>query len=176
MKSKENHSRKRLNIVDYCVIVLLVAVLALVGWRKFGSKPVESTDSAQNPIADLVGDPAAADSKEEIRKIRFSVLCSDNPIESVEFLIDSKNKQLSYDGKTIEANITDIEPLPHYISEGFASPYRTDSRITIEAEATFNVQGIYVGTQRLYVGAAFSIRTSLVYLSGTVLTMEVLDD
>ena len=45
MKSKENHSRKKLNIVDYCVIVLLVAVLALVGWKKFGGNSAESTAS-----------------------------------------------------------------------------------------------------------------------------------
>ena len=176
MKSKENHSRKKLNIVDYCVIVLLVAVLALVGWKKFESSPAESTASGPNPISDLIEDPSAASAAEVTRRIRFDVLCSDNPTESVQFLIDSQNKQLNYDGKIIDASITNVELIPHYISEGFASPVRTDSRITIEAEAVFSAQGIYVDTQRLSVGASFAIRTSLVYLNGTVLNMEVLDD
>lgn len=178
MKSKDNSSKRRLNIIDYCVILVLVAVIALVAWKKFGGSgetAAPDEDTSVNFLAAATGGDPDGEST-GTRTVRIQVLCSENPLASVQFLQASADKQIVYNGKALNAYITDIELLPSYISEGFASETRTDSLITIEAEAEFTSTGVFIDQQQIYVGAGFPVKTALVYLNGTVTNLEVLDD
>ena len=137
----------KINLIDLLVIVLIVAVVAAVGWK-------------------LVGKKAAAAVSDNQHELTFTVLFEDQPVEVAEFAETQVGKQLVNNAKLIPAEITEVSSLPHAEEGG------NDLYVIVTADATFSGNVWKVGSQEVRVGYEYILKTSEFELTGIITGME----
>ena len=138
----------KINLIDLLVIVLVIAIIAAVGWK-------------------LVGKKAAASVSDNTHEMTFTVLFEDQPAEVAQFAETQIGKQLVNNAKLVSAEVTGCEA---------ASSIRTlghvDLSVTIKATAAFSGNVWTVGSQEVRVGYEYILKTSEFELTGIISDME----
>ena len=80
----------KINLIDLLVIVLVIAIIAAVGWK-------------------LVGKKAAASVSDNTHEMTFTVLFEDQPAEVAQFAETQIGKQLVNNAKLVSAEVTGCE-------------------------------------------------------------------
>ena len=137
----------KINLIDLLVIVLVIAIVAAVGWK-------------------LVGKNAAAAVSDNQRKLTFTVLFEDQPTEVAQFAETQIGKQLVNNAKLISAEITEVSSLPRDEEAG------NDLYVIVKATATFSGNVWKVGSQEVRVGYEYILKTSEFELTGIITGME----
>lgn len=137
----------KINLIDLLVIVLVIAIVAAVGWK-------------------LVGSKAAAAVSDNQRKLTFTVLFEDQPTEVAQFAETQVGAQLVNNAKLISAEITEVSSLPCAEEAG------NDLYVIVKATATFSGNVWTVGSQEVRVGYEYILKTSEFELTGIITGME----
>lgn len=137
----------KINLIDLLVIVLVVAIVAAVGWK-------------------LVGKKAAAAVSDNQHELTFTVSFEDQPLAVAQFAETQIGKQLVNNAKLIPAEITKASYYPNAAFTG------QDIFVTITADATFSGNVWKVGSQEVRVGYEYILKTSEFELTGIITGME----
>lgn len=137
----------KINLIDLLVIVLVLAVVAAVGWK-------------------LVGKKAAAAVSDDQHELTFTVLFEDQPAEVAQFAETQVGRQLVNNAKRIPAEITGVS------ASAIADETRHDLYVTVKATATFSGNVWKVGSQEVRVGYEYILKTSEFELTGIISGME----
>ena len=137
----------KINLIDLLVIVLVLAVVAAVGWK-------------------LVGKKAAAAVADNEHELTFTVLFEDQPAELAQFAQTQVGRQLVNNAKLIPAEITGVS------ASTLADETRYDLYVTVKATATFSGNVWKVGSQEVRVGYEYILKTSEFELTGIISGME----
>ncbi len=137
----------KINLIDLLVIVLVIAIVAAVGWK-------------------LVGSKAAAAVSDNQHEITFTVIFEDQPTEVAQFAETQVGKQLVNNAKLIPAEVTEVSSIP-LASEPHANLY-----VTVKATATLSGNVWKVGSQEVRVGYEYILKTSEFELTGIITGME----
>ena len=137
----------KINLIDLLVIVLVLAVVAAVGWK-------------------LVGKKAAAAVADNEHELTFTVLFEDQPAELAQFAQTQVGRQLVNNAKLIPAEITGVS------ASALADETRYDLYVTVKATATFSGNVWKVGSQEVRVGYEYILKTSEFELTGIISGME----
>ena len=137
----------KINLIDLLVIVLVIAIVAAVGWK-------------------LVGKKAAAAVSDDQHELTFTVLFEDQPTEVAQFAETQVGKQLVNNAKLISAEITEVSSLPCAEETG------NDLYVIVTATATFSGNVWTVGSQEVRVGYEYILKTSEFELTGIITGME----
>ncbi len=165
---------KKLNIIDYLVIIVLVAAIALIAYTFL--KP----EASENSAAEGLGLTALPDAN-----CRFTVLCSDLNPELAQNLIEI------YNGESRIADGVAISPKRIYNSERFLNGQITDIEIvdevqspdgtktvsllvTVEATVDLSAPSRMLGYQLVCVGSSYNVKTIDLYVEGTIIDVETL--
>lgn len=161
----------KLNIIDFLVIILLVAAVALVGIKLMGKGGTSAAGGTQLTYTVLVKgvEPAAYES-------------------TVRYIEDAEGgDQLMANGETLSGWVTDVQSAPHTSVAKVATNENgekveimldantVDLTFTIKANIT-NTTTNEVGTQEIRVGKTHIVKTThFEYNGGTILTCQVED-
>lgn len=154
--------KKKLNMIDWIVIVLVVIVVAALGWKLIGVKKT----------ADAEAKAAAEQSFEAAEHLTYQVVVTDVPEDVAQACIAQADlpmadRQLMANGKPVEGYLMDITGK----QEADGSYTLT---ATVEASIVEKDAGIYsVGTQEVRVGKSHILKTYNLELDGHISFMEV---
>ena len=137
----------KINLIDLLVIVLVIAIVAAVGWK-------------------LVGSKAAAAVSDNQHELTFTVQFRGQPRKVAEFAETQIGKQLVNNAKLIQAEVTEVSSLFAPSEES----YWLD--VTVKATATFSGNVWKVGSQEVRVGYEYILKTSEFELTGIISGME----
>ena len=137
----------KINLIDLLVIVLVIAIVAAVGWK-------------------LVGSKAAAAVSDNQHELTFTVLFEDQPTEVAQFAETQVGAQLVNNAKLISAEITEVSSIP------LADEPHSNLYVTVKATATFSGNVWTVGSQEVRVGYEYILKTSEFELTGIITGME----
>jgi len=137
----------KINLIDLLVIVLVIAIVAAVGWK-------------------LVGKKAAAAVSDDQHELTFTVLFEDQPTEVAQFAETQVGAQLVNNAKLISAEITEVSSIP------LADEPHSNLYIIVTATATFSGNVWTVGSQEVRVGYEYILKTSEFELTGIITGME----
>ena len=137
----------KINLIDLLVIVLVIAIVAAVGWK-------------------LVGKKAAAAVSDNQHELTFTVSFEDQPLAVAQFAETQVGKQLVNNAKLIPAEIAEVSSLFD------ASERSWWLDVTVKATATFSGNVWKVGSQEVRVGYEYILKTSEFELTGIITGME----
>jgi len=162
---KQSEQKRKLNVIDVIVIVILVAALAFVGYKLL------NRDSGELGDADALSAP----------NIRFTVLCDDIDEAMAQNILDSlagapmeiggttvDMHRLYNSNKLVDAQIVGCEP-----RKGAAEGTK-DLLLTVEANATATPGAYSVVTQEIRIGKDYIVKTVAVEITGQILSLEKL--
>lgn len=156
--------KKKLNIVDWIVLVLVVVVVAALGWKLIGVKKT----------ADAEAKAAAEQSFEAAEHLTYQVVVADVP-EAVaqaclaQAELPMADRQLMANGKPVEGYLMDMTA--EEAEDGTYTLIATVEASIVEAD------GIYsVGTQEIRVGKTHILKTYKLELNGQIADVEVPGD
>ena len=136
----------KINLIDLLVIVLVVAVVAAVGWKLVGKKASVSDNT---------------------HEMTFTVLFEDQPAEVAQFAETQIGKQLVNNAKLVSAEVTGCEAVSSIRTLG-----HVDLSVTVKATAAFSGNVWTVGSQEVRVGYEYILKTSEFELTGIISDME----
>ena len=137
----------KINLIDLLVIILVIAIIAAVGWK-------------------LVGKKAAASVSDNTHET-FTVLFEDQPAEVAQFAETQIGKQLVNNAKLVSAEVTGCEAVSSIRTLG-----HVDLSVTVKATATYSGNVWTVGSQEVRVGYEYILKTSEFELTGIISDME----
>jgi len=157
--------RKRINIVDIIIILVILAVAAFFGMKFFGG----ANRSIANP-----------------GEITFTVLVEAVPVESYENLKDTLPAKAIANGSYIDCEIKSVKAEPCVVNKiektNGNNPYVVTEiapsgefvNLTFTITATVNRDSILteVGTQEVRVGRSHIVKTRQFEFTGTILTVD----
>ena len=138
----------KINLIDLLVIVLVIAIIAAVGWK-------------------LVGKKAAVSVSDNTHEMTFTVLFEDQPAEVAQFAETQIGKQLVNNAKLVSAEVTGCEAVSSIRTLG-----HVDLSVTVKATATYSGNVWTVGSQEVRVGYEYILKTSEFELTGIISDME----
>lgn len=155
----------KINLIDLLVILVLVLIVAAVGWKLFGSQISQAVDG-------INGQP----------KMQFEVLCTRIEPNTAEYAVTQIGTQLMASGDMLNGYITDCKIEPYYETmvdaEGNAVQVADLSlrnvRFTCEANVVTAANAISLGSQELRVGKAHIVKTVLLEINGFITNMKEL--
>ncbi|MBQ3357040.1 MAG: DUF4330 family protein [Oscillospiraceae bacterium] len=161
---EQSGKKRKLNIIDVVVIVVLVAALAFAGYKLLGR------DSGELADADALSAP----------NIRFTVLCNDlDPTLAANILDSLAAEPLSIGGSTVERTrlynsnkLVDAQVVAFEAVDGAEGT--TDLLLTVEANATATPGAYSVVTQEIRIGKDYIVKTIGVEITGQILSLETL--
>ena len=151
----------KVNLIDLIVVVVLVAVIAAVGWKMAGSSITEAIQS-------------------NAATIRYEVLCTEVDPAICDYAVQQVGTQLMSNGDMIDGTITDCVIEPHIVTvldaEGnpkqVEDPEVRNLRFTIESKVSETSNAYAVGSQELRVGKTHIVKTVMLEISGNIVSME----
>ncbi len=161
---ERTEKKRRFNVIDVIVIVILVAALAFAGYKLLnrGSGEIGDADALSAP------------------NIRFTVLCDDIDAALADNIFDLleaepmniggttvESTRLYNSNKLVDAQIVGIERVEG--AEG-----TKDLILTVEANATATPGAFSVVTQEIRVGKDYIVKTIAVEITGQILSLELL--
>ena len=157
-------SKRKLNIIDVIVIVLLVAALAFAGYKLLnrGNEALSDADALSAP------------------NVRFTVLCNDlDPTMAENILASLASEPMSIGGSTVEMTrlynsnkLVDAQVVAYAAVDG--ADGTTDLLLTVEANATATPGAFSVVTQEIRIGKDYIVKTVGVEITGQILSLEKL--
>ncbi|MDR0890464.1 MAG: DUF4330 domain-containing protein [Oscillospiraceae bacterium] len=152
----------KLNIIDLILLLLVIAVVAFMGYKLLGgSQETATSDALPNP------------------NFRFAVLCEKLPLQVAQSVLKNAGPQAEetiFDepsrifnvNQLYDAQITTIEVQER--EDGYV-----DLLITIEGVPTKSDIGYSLGLQEIRIGKEYTVKTQTIELEGTIIATEVLD-
>lgn len=162
---------KKLNVIDYLILAVLVAAVALVGVKLLKNRSAADGETIQEATKSDDGDAVS---------LRFTVLCPDldpqlaqevqKELAAPDYEINGKeistgrifNSNVILDGEVTDCTAEETE-------EGLVS-----LRITVEAEPTYAAGTYTLGWQELRLGKEYTLKTLGLELLGSIVAMEKL--
>lgn len=149
------------NLIDLLVVLVLIAIVAAVGWKMVGSKVSDAVESTA-PV------------------YRYEVLCKEVDLDTCEFASTHLGGQLLNNAGLLNGYVTACEVEPNYVagidSEGnpvlVENPEFHNLRFTIETSVSVSANAIAVGTQELRVGKSHIVKTTELEVAGYITSME----
>lgn len=161
---EQSGKRRKLNIIDILVIVILVAAVAFAAYKFLnrGSEALSDAGALTEP------------------NIRFTVLCDDvDPTLAENILTSLSGKPMSIGGTTVEMTrlynsnkLVDAQVISYEIVPGAEGT--SDVLLTVEANATATPGAYSVVTQEIRIGKAYIVKTIGIETEGVILSMETL--
>lgn len=159
-----SEKKRRFNIIDVIVIVILVAALAFAGYKLLNRGSGELSD------ADALSAP----------NVRFTVLCNDLDPTLAQNILDSLAAEpMEIGGSTVEMTrlynsnkLVDAQVVAYEASEGTEGTM--DLLLTVEANATATPGAYSVVTQEIRIGKDYIVKTIAVEITGQILSLEKL--
>lgn len=181
MNSPERNEmpKKKFNVVDAAIIVIVVLLIAGVAWKLFSASQAATEEANQNEQIEAY---------EELPHILYTVECLSVPTGAVENIENTDKLQLFNGEQLLAAYITDCtsEPLTDLVTNADGTSYTVEnqrlSKMTFTVEAvydqeTFDKNNIYkVGTQELRLGKSYILKTETIELTGYVTSMEAVNE
>ena len=159
-----SEKKRKFNVIDVIVIVILVAALAFAGYKLLnrGSEELGDADALSAP------------------NIRFTVLCNDIDATMAQNILDSLAAEpLSIGGSTVERTrlynsnkLVDAQIVAFEAVDGAEGT--TDLLLTVEANATATPGAYSVVTQEIRIGKDYIVKTVGVEITGQILSLEKL--
>jgi len=161
---KQTNMKKKFNIIDVIVIVLLVGALAFVGYK------------LMNRGSGTLGDANALSKP----NIRFTVLCNDVDPTMADSVVKSLEAgPMDIGGTTVESTrlynsnkLVDAQVVEWTVEDGAEGT--KDIRLTVEANATATPGAYSVVTQEIRIGKDYIVKTIGVEVTGQILSLEKL--
>jgi len=161
---ERSEKKRRFNIIDVIVIVILVAVLAFAAYKLL------------NRGGEALGDADALSAP----NIRFTVLCDDVDATMAENIFNSlSEKPMSIGGTTVEMTrlynsnkLVDAQIVSYELKDAEDGP--RDLLLTVEANATATPGAYSVVTQEIRIGKDYIVKTVAVEITGQILSLEKL--
>ncbi len=159
---------KRLNWIDYLVIIVLVGALVFAGIKMLGGKP-QATDSVEENLLSEPNLTMIVEISDLSREIAENAVASlDGEPRELDGVSVSMtrlfNSNRLVDGQIVSWEIRDTE------DEG-----SVDLRLTIDANGTMFRGSYTVGTQEVRIGKAFIAKTMSMELNGVVVSLTELN-
>lgn len=157
---------KKFNLVDAIVVLLVVVVIAAIGWK---------TISAGFAAAEEREAAALAEAYETAPHLVFDVVCINLTEEVAEgFAAQMErpmaDRQIMNGGELVEGYITDFR-YERNEEDSLCTGYFTCEAVLKEEE------GIYsVGTQEIRIGKGYIVKTYQIEYSGYISSMEVVEN
>jgi len=154
---------KKFNLVDAIVVLLVVVVIAALGWKMV---------SAGFAAAEERKEAALAEAYDTSPHLMFEVVCVDLPEVVAESFakqmeLPEEDRQIMNGGELVKAYITDFRYEPNE-KDSLCTGYFTCEAALKEEE------GIYsVGTQEIRIGKSYIVKTYEIETSGYISSMEV---
>lgn len=153
----------KINLIDLIVILVLVFIVAAVGWKLAGNRIASAVEN-------LGGVPT----------VRYEVLCTNVDPDTCDYAVAHIGEQLMSNGDMVDAHITDCVIEPNYTTcldnNGNAlqveNPAAYNLRFTIEANVPKTNNAYAVGSQEIRVGKAHIVKTVLLEINGSITSME----
>lgn len=183
---EQKKTRKKLNIIDWIVILLLIAVVVFLVIRGVGlyrAAKVLEEPKEQNENARLMPDDFEPN-------FRFTVLCKEVDNELASQITASEFRRLYSTYNLLDAYISEITQKPSVLLSvnNFGkelqtqSSTRSDLILTVDAQIDLAnpdtvIDGNFnplVSSQEVRLGKIYSIKTMAFELTGTVTGMEIL--
>ena len=151
----------KINLIDLIVVVVLVLVVAAVGWKLAGSKITDAIES-------------------NAPTMKYEVLCTEIDPDTCDFAVSHIGGQLMSNGDLLDGTITDCVIEPHMItvldSDGNAKqvedPDFHNLRFTIQSKVAETSNAFAVGSQELRVGKSHIVKTAMLEVAGYITSME----
>ena len=161
---ERSEKKRKLNIIDIIVIVILLAALAFAGYKLLNRGSGELSD------ADALSAP----------NIRFTVLCDDVDATMAQNILDSlAGEPMEIGGTTVPMTrlynsnkLVDAQVVAYEAAEGTEGT--TDLLLTVEANATATPGAYSVVTQEIRIGKDYIVKTIAVEITGQILSLEKL--
>lgn len=161
---EQSQKKRKLNIIDIIVIVLLVGALVFAGYKLL------NRDSGELAEADALTAP----------NIRFTVLCNDIDATMAQNILDSLSAEpMSIGGTTVPMTrlynsnkLVDAQIVAFEAAEGAEGT--SDLFLTVEANATATPGAYSVVTQEIRIGKDYIVKTVGVEITGQILSLEKL--
>ena len=161
---KQSDKKRRFNIIDVIVIVILVGALAFAGYK------------LMNRGSDALGDANALSKP----NIRFTVLCNDlDPVLAESMIASLEEGPMDIGGTTVESTrlynsnkLVDAQVVEWSIEDGAEGT--KDVRLTVEANATATPGAFSVVTQEIRIGKDYIVKTIGMEITGQILSLEKL--
>ncbi len=155
----------KINLIDLLVVLLLIALVAALGWKLLGGKVTEAIESS-GPTYE------------------YQVLCEKFPLQACESASEQVGGQLMASGQMIDGTITGCEIRPHtetmLDADGNAveveDPDTRDVLFTIRTKVEAVDNALSVGTQEVRIGKSHIVKTTMVEFTGTITSLERVDD
>ena len=158
---------KRLNWIDYLVIIVLVGALAFAGIKMLGDKPqaVEPTEKDLLTEPNLTMIVEVTDlSREVAENIIASFDWEPRELDGASVPMTRLfNSNRLVDGQIVSWEMRDAE-----------DEESTDLRLTIEANGTMFRGSYTVGTQEVRIGKAYIVKTMSMELNGMIVSLTEL--
>lgn len=154
---------KKFNLVDAIVVVLVVAILAALGWKIIGAS---RTAAEERRAAEL----AAA--YETAPHLVYEVICPDTPKALADAFVaqaalPKEERQMMSNGSPVEGYIMDCRMVPHD-DDALYDVYFSLEALLIDKDD----KGIYsVGSQEVRIGKSHIVKTYSVEATGFVTAM-----
>lgn len=151
----------KINLIDLIVVLVLVAVVAAVGWKLAGPSVTDALSSNGTTI-------------------RYEVLCTKVDPDACEFAATQIGGQLMSSGDLMDGYITDcvVEPHKEVVLDADGNPQQVedpsvrDLRFTIETKVSEAGNAYSVGSQELRVGKTHIVKTMDLEFNGYITSME----
>lgn len=155
----------KINIIDLLIALVLILVVAAVGWKLFGNKITAAVDG-------ITGKP----------QMQYEVLCTRVDTAAAEYALTQVGTQLMASGDMLNGYITDCKVEPYYQTmvdaEGNSvqveDPTLRNVRFTFEADVVHAANAISIGSQELRVGKSHIVKTVTLEINGFITNMKEL--
>ena len=161
---ERSEKKRKFNIIDVIVLVILVAALAFAGYKLLNRGSGELGD------ADALSAP----------NVRFTVLCDDVDATMADNILASlASEPMEIGGTTVSMTrlynsnkLVDAQIVEWTVEDG--TDGTKDVRLTVEANATATPGAYSVVTQEIRIGKDYIVKTVGVEITGQILSLEKL--
>ncbi len=153
---------KKFNLVDAIVVLLVVVILAAIGWKVVGAS---MTAAEERKAAEL------AEQYESAPHLCYDVVCNSVPKEVAEsfaaqMALPQEDRQMMSNGTPVEGYVVGCRIEPHEEDQLYNVYFQLEALLV-------DKEGIYsVGSQEVRIGKGHIVKTYNIETSGYIYAME----